>query len=100
MSEILDKAIAALTEKLGSADIGSVVKFAIDGVGEVIVDGTQSPPAISAGDGAADVTIGAAPDVFQDMLAGQIDPTGAYMSGKLRIDGDMGVAMKLAPMLG
>lgn len=99
MADAIEAAIQALTAKLGGADLGGVAKFEIEGVGAVIVDGASMPPSIAAGDGDADVTISAASDVFQDMLAGGLDPTSAYMSGKLRIDGDMGFAMKLAQML-
>ena len=39
------------------------------------------------------------PFVFMDMAAGKLDGTSAFMSGKLKIQGDMGIAMKLAPIL-
>ena len=52
-----------------------------------------------AGDEEADVTLTADADVFQDILSGDLDPTGAFMSGRLKIDGDMGAAMRLAPAL-
>ncbi len=99
MSDVIEKAIAALTEKLGAADLGGTAKFAIEGHGAVFVDGSTTPPSISAGDGDADVTISADVDVLSDLMNGDIDPTSAYMSGKLKIDGDMGLAMKLAQML-
>lgn len=95
MSEALEKAVAALTEKLGGADLPGAAKFAIEGEGAVMVDQNGVAP----GDGDADVTITASPDVFAELLAGDLDPTSAYMGGKLKIDGDMGFAMKLAQML-
>lgn len=99
MSEAIAKAVEALTEKLKDSDYSGTAKFEIVGEGSVMVDGSQSPPAIAAGDGDADVTISAEQDVFADMMAGDLDPTSAYMSGKLSIDGDMGQAMKLAQLL-
>lgn len=99
MSAALDKAVEALSAKLADADLGGMVKFEIDGEGAVMVDGSQTPPSIQAGDGDADVTIGADAGVFEEMLAGDLDPTSAYMSGRLRIDGDMGMAMRLAQLL-
>ena len=34
-----------------------------------------------------------------EMASGELDGTAAFMSGKLRIDGDMSIAMKLGPIL-
>jgi putative sterol carrier protein len=36
---------------------------------------------------------------FMEMAAGNLDGTSAFMTGKLKIQGDMGIAMKLGPML-
>jgi putative sterol carrier protein len=33
------------------------------------------------------------------MAQGDLDPTVAFMSGKLKVEGDMGVAMKLGSVL-
>ena len=101
MSEMLEKAASALADKVSGADgdLGAVVKFEIEGVGTLLMDGSQTPPAISQGDGDADVTVSADQDVFQQLMAGSLDPTSAYMGGQLRIDGDMGLAMKLAQVL-
>ncbi|MEM6312122.1 MAG: SCP2 sterol-binding domain-containing protein [Pseudomonadota bacterium] len=96
MSEILDAAVAALTEKLGGADIGGVVKFAIDGAGAVLIDGEGA----RVSDDPADVTLVADADTFQGIMSGDVNPTSAFMTGKLKVDGDMGLAMKLASMMG
>lgn len=95
MSDILQKAVEALTAKLGGVDFGGSAKFEIDGQGAVVVDSSG----VRISDEATDVTIGAAADVFSDLMAGDLDPTMAYMSQRLRIDGDMGMAMKLAQQL-
>ena len=47
----------------------------------------------------AEVTLIASADVFQDIMAGDLDPTSAFMSGRLRIEGDMGAAMRLSSVL-
>jgi putative sterol carrier protein len=36
---------------------------------------------------------------FESLLAGDLDPTTAFMMGKLKVDGDMGIAMKLSSVL-
>jgi putative sterol carrier protein len=55
---------------------------------------------VHASDDDADVTLIADVDTFRGILAGEINPTSAFMSGKLSIDGDMGTAMKLGGLLG
>ena len=47
----------------------------------------------------ADCTLTATADTFQSLIEGDLDPTGAFMSGKLTVDGDMGLAMRLGSLL-
>ncbi len=51
------------------------------------------------GDEEADVTLNADADTFRAIFEGDLNPTSAFMTGKLSVDGDMGVAMKLASVL-
>ncbi len=96
MSDILNAAVAALNEKLGGADFGGSAKFSIDGEGAVVID--SSGARIS--DDPADVTLSADAETFQGIMSGDENPTSAFMTGKLKVDGDMGMAMKLASVLG
>lgn len=95
MSEIVTAAVSALSEKLGSDGFDGVAKFEIEGEGSLIIDQTG----VRAGDDDADVTLTADVDTFQRILSGDLNPTAAFMSGKLSVDGDMGAAMKLASVL-
>ena len=45
--------------------------------------------------GPADCTISSSEETFQKIAAGEQNPTSAYMTGKLKVKGDMGAAMKL-----
>ncbi|MFC6687105.1 SCP2 sterol-binding domain-containing protein [Jhaorihella thermophila] len=94
MSDILEKAVAELNEKLGGGFDGSA-KFQLNGVGAVVIDADGA----RISDDEADVTLSADADTFEQILSGELNPTGAFMSGKLTVDGDMGVAMKLASVL-
>ncbi len=47
----------------------------------------------------ADCTISVSLDDFEKMVKGELDGTSAFMQGKLRVAGDMGLAMKLGPIL-
>ena len=100
MSDAFDTALAALTEKFTDdvrADFGSSVKFDIEGEGAIIAD-ADSVRAAGADD-EADVTLSAELEIFEDIFNGDLDPTSAFMGGKLKIDGDMGAAMRLASSL-
>jgi len=95
MSKILDTAVKALSDKLGGDGIEGSIKFEIEGTGAIRIDENGA----SLDDGDADCTITAEADVFQDLLSGDLNPTSAFMSGKISIDGDMGMAMKLGSLL-
>lgn len=94
MSDVISSAVEALSAKLGTGFDG-VAKFVLTGEGAVMVDGTG----VHAGDEEADVTLTASVENFQAMLEGDLSPTVAFMTGKLKVDGSMGMAMKLAGLL-
>lgn len=94
MSNVTTQAVEALRAKL-SGGFDSTAKFVIEGEGTIMVDGSG----VREGDEAADVTLTADADTFQSILEGDLDPTSAFMSGKLAVDGDMGAAMRLGSAL-
>lgn len=94
MSDIITSAVAILGAKVPSFD--GVAKFVIPGEGAIMMDDAG----VRAADEPADVTLTAAADVFQAILEGDMNPTTAFMTGKLSVDGNMGLAMKLAGVLG
>jgi len=96
MSDIVNEAVVVLNEKLSGSDFDGTAKFDIEGEGAVMMDETGA----RAGDEEADVTLSADAETFQSILEGDTNPTSAFMTGKLKIDGDMGMAMKLAAVLG
>lgn len=95
MSDVIDGAVAALNEKLAGESFDNTAKFVIEGEGAVVLDENGA----RAGDDETDVTLTASPETFQSMMSGDLNPTAAFMSGKLSIDGDMGAAMKLGGIL-
>ena len=72
---------------------GKKVKFDFGDAGKIFLDGGAGK--VSAEDAAADTTIKVKLEDFVDMAGGKLDPTAAFMQGKLRVEGDMGVAMQL-----
>ena len=69
--------------------------FDIEGAGQWKVDVDDGKVTVTEGGGDADATISASQEVFEKIVAGEQNPTSAYMTGKLKIKGDMGAAMKL-----
>jgi putative sterol carrier protein len=94
MSDVVAKAVEALQAKLDGGFDGSV-KFDIAGEGTIMVDGAG----VRAGDEEAECTMSADAETFEAILDGSLNPTAAFMSGKLSVDGDMGQAMKLGSVL-
>lgn len=93
MSGLIAAAVTALSQKIASFD--GVAKFVIPGEGAIMIDDTG----VREGDTEADVTMTAEADVFRAILDGEMNPTAAFMTGKLTIDGSMGMAMQLAAAL-
>ncbi|ATG34833.1 MULTISPECIES: SCP2 sterol-binding domain-containing protein [Phaeobacter] len=91
MSETLTQAAETLNEKMDGGFDGSA-KFDITGMGTIMLDQNGARVA----DEEAEVTMTADAETFQSIIEGELNPTTAFMSGKLTIDGDMGTAMKLA----
>jgi putative sterol carrier protein len=80
------------------SSFGNTVKFDTD-QGVVYIDGNASPPNISNDDKAADCTLKMAFSDFEDLIERRADGMSLFMTGKLKIEGDMGVAMKLQTIL-
>ncbi len=96
MSDVINQAVAALNAKMGDGGFDGTAKFDIEGEGAIVIDGDGA----RASDDDADVTLSANAETFQAILEGDQNPTAAFMTGKLSVDGDMGLAMKLAGVLG
>lgn len=94
MSDVITAAVSALQQKMPNGFDGSA-KVVIPGEGSIMLDADGA----RAGDDEADVTLTAAAEVFQGILSGDVNPTMAFMTGKLSVDGNMGLAMKLGAAL-
>lgn len=95
MSDVITSAVAALNDKIGDGGFAGTAKFVINDEGAIMVDGDGA----RAGDDAADVTLTADAETFQSILEGDLDATAAFMTGRLSVDGDMGMAMQLGSVL-
>ena len=82
--------------KVEAAGFDRSVKFDTGGDGVIVIDGAS----ISTTDAPADCTIKLSLDDLEDLIAGDLSPTTAFMTGKIKIEGDMSVAMALSQLIG
>lgn len=100
-ADIVKEIISQMGAALGAnSGLGGTLKFDFGEPGSVLIDGKSNPNTVSDGAGKnADCTISVTLETFEKMVKGELDGTSAFMQGKLRVAGDMGLAMKLGPIL-
>jgi putative sterol carrier protein len=78
-----------------TAGMTATYLFDVDGAGKWTVDVNDGKLNVTEGGDQADCTISVSEDNFEQLISGDLNPTTAYMTGKLKVKGDMGAAMKL-----
>jgi len=78
--------------------IGAKIKFVLDDQA-LLIDGTGEENKVTAEDAEADCTITTSLEILQKLQKGELNPMMAVMSGKIKISGDMGLAMKLQSLI-
>lgn len=95
-----DSIVGNIQQQASSAKpLGKTLKFNM-GDQQLFIDGTGEANVVSTGNADADCTVNVSMADFQSLVNGQLNPMSAFMSGKIRVDGDMGVAMKLQSLFG
>ncbi|MET0575305.1 MAG: SCP2 sterol-binding domain-containing protein [Mesorhizobium sp.] len=84
-----------MSAKVASAGLERSVKFDTGADGVIVIDGAT----VSTTDGPADCTIKLSLDDFEQLISGDLNPTSAFMTGRIKIEGDMTVAMALSQLL-
>ncbi len=78
-----------------TAGMNNSYLFDIEGAGKWKVDVADGKVSVTEGGDEADAVISTSDETFQKIASGEQNPTSAYMTGKLKVKGDMGAAMKL-----
>ena len=79
-----------------ASNFGAVYKFVLDGAdGGTWLVNLKDAPGASSGDGPSDCTISLSASDFVDLVEGRANGQQLYFQGKLRIDGNLGIALKL-----
>tara|TARA_B100000683_G_scaffold3571_1_gene3728 strand:- start:195 stop:485 length:291 start_codon:yes stop_codon:yes gene_type:complete len=95
MTDIMTEAVEAIEKKLSGSVFDGSAKFEIQDEGSIIIDSSG----VRISDDETEVTLSASLETFQEILQGELDSTSAFMTGRLQLDGDMSVAMRLASLL-
>jgi len=97
MSDLVNEAVAMLNARLGGKGWpDGRAKFVFRGEGAMMLDAAGA----RTGDEEADVTLSASPETFRALFEGDLNPTAAFMTGRLSVDGNMGLALRLSAVLG
>jgi putative sterol carrier protein len=93
LEETTNKVIALAATKGGA--VGSKIKFQFE-EGIILLDDSVSPAEVSNEDNYADCTVRLSLSNFNKLMNGDMNAMGAFMMGKIKVDGDMSLAMKLS----
>lgn len=95
----IQEIVNGITEQAGKAEpLGDSIKFVLDDQ-PIFIDGSGDSNVVSQDDNEASCTIITSADVFEQLKSGDLNPMMAVMSGKVKIKGNMGLAMKLQSLL-
>jgi putative sterol carrier protein len=97
LAEITSNMKARVGEDCG---IAKVIKFDFGGDGKIRIDGAAKPNVVDNEDTAADCTVKVSMADFLEIASGKQNPQMAFMMGKLKVEGDMSIAMQLGKILG
>ena len=92
----LDACTQTIRAKVGAdSGLDATLKFDCGDDGCIFIDGKATPNTVGNANSEADCTVAITLDNLNAMLAGQLDPVTGFMGGKLKVSGDMSIAMKL-----
>ncbi len=92
----LEACTEAIRNRVGTdSGLGATLMFDCGADGVIYIDGKSTPNTVSNNSGDAQCTVGISLEDLNAMLSGDLEPTTGFMMGKLKVTGDMSVAMRL-----
>lgn len=96
----LESTTATIREKVGEdCGLGAKLKFDLGDDGIILIDASEVPNKVSNEDTPAECTVKMTLDDLNAMMSGDLDPMAAFSLGKLQLEGDMSIAMKLGNVM-
>ncbi|MBI5263429.1 MAG: SCP2 sterol-binding domain-containing protein [Bradyrhizobium sp.] len=97
LAQITDRVTASVGAESG---LDAVIKFVFPETGILLIDGRTIPNRVTNEDGASDITITLKLDNFEKILDQKLNPKIALMTGRMRLRGDIRIAMRLDKVFG
>ena len=95
----IESILSGLTTQAANVDaLGAKIKFQLDD-DAILIDGSGDSNVVSLSDAEADCVISTTKETFNQLRSGDLNPMMAVMTGKIKIKGDMGLAMKLQSLI-
>jgi putative sterol carrier protein len=92
----LEECTQAIRTKVGAdSGLAATLKFDCGSDGTIFIDGRSAPNSVSNENSEADCTVGITLENLNALLSGELEPATGFMMGKLKVAGDMSVAMRL-----
>jgi len=92
----LEECTHAIRAKVGAdSGLNATLKFDCGPDGTVFIDGRSAPNSVSNDNADTDCTVGITLANLTALLSGELEPATGFMMGKLKVSGDMSVAMRL-----
>lgn len=98
--------VAVLTDEIrqriagANSALNATVKFALGSDGVIHVDGKSEPSAVTNENKPADCTIKVSAADLEQIMTGRLNSNTAFMTGRLRVEGDMAVAVSFGKLMG
>lgn len=102
MSEPVRQYFAELPARADPETVAGMTKtcaFDIDGAGTWVVSVDNGTVDVRTGDGACDCRVAMTAGVFERILRGELKPTSAYLTGRMKVRGELAALMRMQVLL-